>query len=98
MSAGDDLRTRGTIGNVPGYAMAHAHVLEDHQAAWARVDNIDRSKAIEKVTRMHNAVEYTLDYQTCAGLSPLEKVVLANGGPAPWGGSAPGIKVTVFID
>lgn len=85
-------------GYVQGYAYASESVLEEHKAAAKEVAGIDRGKAIEHTEHLYGRNFYQLNPDLTDGLTDLQKVVLANGGPAPFGGSVEGRFVTVWND
>ncbi len=89
----------GAPGYVQGHAMADPSVLRAHQEAWGRISRtIDRSKAVISTEPKYGHTVYILDSALTAGLTDLEKVVLAYGGTVPFGGSVSGTRVEVFND
>lgn len=87
---------RGAV--VVGYASRPDAVLAEHQNAWRSVVSFDREKAIIARADVHNRQRFRLDHGMTWHLTPLEKLVLAYGGPAPFGGSVNGVWVDVFLE
>jgi poly-beta-hydroxyalkanoate depolymerase len=85
-------------GAVKGYAMQTDDFLDAHKEAWAKVSKLDREAAVKTLKHGYGHTIYSIDATTAATLSTLEKVVLANGGPAPFGGWVSGNRVEVFND
>ena len=82
------------IDYVSGYWMDPDYEA-DHVAAWEQVKHIEGAVLTDEVVSMMST--FTLDPALTTDLNPLQKLVLANGGPAPYGGQVQdGYVVTVF--
>jgi hypothetical protein len=86
------------MGYVKGYAFADSDVKVAHELAWHRVQQMNLAGAVLSRQSLYGRNEYRIDSVKTAGLSDLEKVVLVDGGPSPFGGNVSGSTVTVYTD
>lgn len=84
--------------HVKGYAFESQEAADALRDALWSVQHIDRSVAILTVTPGHNHVVFELDPALTAGLTAIQKVVLANGGSPAFGGVVTGDTVKIFTD
>ena len=89
--------TNPNTGYIDGYAMRSKEVEDKHRAAWEYVKDLPRSEYIASKTAMYGRNIIVLTSEA-AGLSPLQKLVLADGGPCPFGGVVNGLRVEVYND
>lgn len=85
-------------GYVAGYAFGSAEAEELHKAARVKVATIDRESAVVERIDGYNRQRFRLDHSLTYHLTDLEKVVLAYGSPAPFGGYVNGVWVDVYTD
>lgn len=90
--------SRAETGFVDGFAFRGEDVKSNHDAAWASVADINRKQAVIKSSPIYGSTIYDLSATLCADLEPLQKLVLANGSPSPFGGTVRGMRVEVYND
>lgn len=81
---------------VNGYAFAAPEAVQEHRDAWDRVKHIKGAILSDRST--YGRRTKTIDTDLTKGLTDLEKLVLADGGPSPFGGEVTSTTVVVYTD
>ena len=90
--------TNRSTGYIEGYVSKDPTRRESHDSAWESVKDIDRKQAISKINPVYGRTIYELNARDTGDLEPLQKLVLAYGGTAPFGGTVRNNTVEVYND
>ena len=82
--------------HVKGYAFEGPEQATAHRGAWQKVKSIEGAVLSKRSGYAHQMVE--LDAAKVDGLTSLEKLVLADRGPSPFGGEVHGNTVKIYTD
>lgn len=81
-----------------GYAYMSPEIREAHVAAWERVKELNLTAAVTSGETSYGRRTFLLDPEKTKDLTDLEKLVLADGGPSPFGGYVIDSTVVVYTD
>ncbi|GAA5229222.1 hypothetical protein [Arthrobacter cryoconiti] len=84
------------MSSVNGYAFAGPEILDEHKAAFEQVKHIQGAVLSDVSTYARRTKR--MDPEKTKGLTDLQKLVLADGGPSPFGGHVDGNTVAVYTD
>ena len=89
--------TNPKTGYIEGFAFNTEDVLEAHKKRWESIKDLPRKEYVVYSNSVHGRTIYFLS-EKARDLSPLQKLLLANDGPVPFGGVVVDFKVEVYND
>lgn len=90
--------TNDKTGYIDGFAFRSEDVRKLHEEAFETVKHIDIKIAVTKKEHGYGRNIFWLDSEYANSLEPLQKLVLANGGPCAFGGVVNHDKVQIYND